>query len=136
MAWSSEDGEVFVFGDNSEGNLGLGDFEPHPGVNKLESFSEAAIYGIKIHQVSIGESHSLALAKTSEGSAGQLIFGWGANHFNQLGDNDKSTQDEDDTFVLVPHQMLADFKSEIMSVHCFSTYSAVVTNLGEVDLIH
>jgi alpha-tubulin suppressor-like RCC1 family protein len=61
-----------------------------------------------------------------------ILFGWGANSFNQLGDNWSSTEEEAESIVLVPHQMLESFEKQISSVFCFSTYSAVLTSEGEV----
>ena len=135
MAWSTFSGDVFISGDNSEGSLGLGDQELHEGIVQLQSFTEAASYGIKVESVAVGEVHSLALAKSAEEPSKQYIFGWGANNFNQLGDQYTDIGDESDSIVLVPHQMLESFEKSIKSVYCYSTYSAVLTDNGDVDAV-
>jgi alpha-tubulin suppressor-like RCC1 family protein len=135
VAWSTSTGDVYVCGDNSEGCLGLGDQDPHEEITQVHSFSEAASYGIIIESIAVGDVHSLALARSTENSSSQFLFGWGANSFNQLGDNWSQTEDESESIVLVPHQMLESFEKQITSVFCHSTFSAVVTIEGEVEVI-
>jgi alpha-tubulin suppressor-like RCC1 family protein len=133
LAWSSAFSQIWAFGDNSDGSLGLGDQDLHCGIARLESFSDAAEYGIAVSSVAVGEGHSLVLAHNKEESGRQYVFGWGENSFNQLGEDGCAPQDQDEVLVLVPHQVLSEFSQEIASLHCFSNYSAVTTCDGKVD---
>jgi alpha-tubulin suppressor-like RCC1 family protein len=126
-------GEIFVFGDNTHGNLGLGDLEQRGSPTKIESFSEAASYGIKVQNAAVGDGHSLVLTKMEEeDNSSQIVFAWGSNHFNQLGTID-STPEEQDLAISVPNQVLNNFQKAISSVATASNYSAVITEDGEVN---
>lgn len=130
-AWSSTTRRVFVFGDNSCGALGLGDFEDRDEPVQVESFTEAATYGIKVLRLAVGLQHSLALMSLEDGEeTGQMVFGWGSNEFSQLAAIDGA--DEPSCFVSVPHHVLKGLDIPVASLACHANYSALVSQRGEV----
>nr|XP_031322313.1 RCC1 and BTB domain-containing protein 2 isoform X7 [Camelus dromedarius] len=74
-------GEVFVWGYNGNGQLGLGS-----GGNQPTPCRIAALQGIRVQRVACGYAHTLVL--TDEGQ----VYAWGANSYGQLGTGNKSNQ--------------------------------------------
>ena len=72
-------GEVFGWGYNGNGQLGLGN-----NVNQLSPCRVSALNNIVIIKVVCGYAHTLAL--TDEGH----LYAWGANSYGQLGTGNKS----------------------------------------------
>lgn len=68
------DGQVFSWGSNSQGQLGLGkNFSSQASPQKVKSLE-----GIPLAQVAAGGTHSFALSLTG------TSFGWGSNSVGQL----------------------------------------------------
>ncbi|XP_036838558.1 RCC1 and BTB domain-containing protein 1 isoform X5 [Oncorhynchus mykiss] len=76
-----DNGEVFGWGYNGNGQLGVGN-----NGNQLTPCRLAALQGLCVLQIASGYAHSLAL--TDEG----LLYAWGANTYGQLGTGNKSNQ--------------------------------------------
>ncbi|XP_074073224.1 RCC1 and BTB domain-containing protein 2 [Macrotis lagotis] len=76
-----ESGEVYVWGYNGNGQLGLGSSGNQPIPCRI-----AALQGIRVHKVVCGYAHTLVL--TDEGH----LYAWGANSYGQLGTGNKSNQ--------------------------------------------
>uniref|UniRef100_A0A674DWX4 Regulator of chromosome condensation (RCC1) and BTB (POZ) domain containing protein 1 n=1 Tax=Salmo trutta TaxID=8032 RepID=A0A674DWX4_SALTR len=76
-----DNGEVFGWGYNGNGQLGVGN-----NGNQLTPCRLAALQGLCVLQITSGYAHSLAL--TDEG----LLYAWGANTYGQLGTGNKSNQ--------------------------------------------
>ncbi|XP_040518219.1 RCC1 and BTB domain-containing protein 2 isoform X5 [Gallus gallus] len=76
-----ENGEVYVWGYNGNGQLGLGSSGNQPTPCRI-----AALQGIRVQRVACGCAHTLVL--TDEGQ----IYAWGANSYGQLGTGNKSNQ--------------------------------------------
>ncbi|XP_060594475.1 probable E3 ubiquitin-protein ligase HERC4 isoform X2 [Ruditapes philippinarum] len=74
----TDDGQIYSWGDNRFGQLGLG----HTISQNIPQYI-ASLKGIPVAQVVCGGSHSLLLSKSG------AIFGWGRNCFGQLGLNDE-----------------------------------------------
>ncbi|XP_028968243.1 RCC1 and BTB domain-containing protein 1 [Galendromus occidentalis] len=74
-------GEVYVWGSNGNGQLGLGSLTNQPFPVKIEQLKD-----VFIKKVACGFSHTLAL--TDEG----LVYVWGANALGQLGTENKTNQ--------------------------------------------
>ena len=123
---------MYVFGDNTYGNLGLGDFEERDEPVLVESLSEAATYGIKVKEIVVGDNHCLALMTIEEEETlGQMVFGWGSNEFSQLGSQDSG--EEPAQCMNVPFQVLKSFSQSISSISSLSNYASLVSELGEVS---
>ncbi|KAJ8410061.1 hypothetical protein AAFF_G00211020 [Aldrovandia affinis] len=111
-----DNGEVYGWGYNGNGQLGLGN-----NGNQLTPCRLAALQGFCVLQIASGYAHSLAL--TDEG----LLYAWGANTYGQLGTGNKSNQ-------LSPVQIMAEKESRIVEIAaCHSTHtSAAKTQSGQV----
>ncbi|XP_043929108.1 RCC1 and BTB domain-containing protein 2 isoform X2 [Protopterus annectens] len=76
-----DNGEVYVWGYNGNGQLGLGSNGNQPTPCRV-----AALQGVHVCQVVCGYAHTMAL--TTDGS----IYAWGANAYGQLGTGNRSNQ--------------------------------------------
>ncbi|XP_050739123.1 RCC1 and BTB domain-containing protein 1-like isoform X1 [Eriocheir sinensis] len=76
-----DNGEVYGWGLNSSGQLGLGN-----NVNQHNPSRVTALQGVVITKIVCGYSHTLALS--DEGS----LWAWGANSYGQLGTGNKANQ--------------------------------------------
>ncbi|MGH0138062.1 UNVERIFIED_CONTAM: hypothetical protein FKN15_026039 [Acipenser sinensis] len=111
-----DNGEVYGWGYNGNGQLGLGN-----NGNQLTPCRLTALQGMCVLQIVSGYAHSLAL--TDEG----LLYAWGANTYGQLGTGNKSNQ-------LSPVQIMMEKESRIVEIAaCHSTHtSAAKTQSGQV----
>ncbi|KAI3366292.1 hypothetical protein L3Q82_009762 [Scortum barcoo] len=110
-----ENGEVFGWGYNGNGQLGIGN-----NGNQLTPCRLAALQGLCIQQIVSGYSH--CLAQTDKG----LLYAWGANTYGQLGTGNKSNH-------LSPVQIMADKERVVEVAACHSTHtSAAKTQSGQV----
>ncbi|KAG8014710.1 putative E3 ubiquitin-protein ligase HERC3 [Nibea albiflora] len=75
----SRDGQLFTWGQNTSGQLGLGKGEP----SKLFPHPLKSLAGIPLAKITAGGDHSFALSLSG------AVFGWGKNKAGQLGLNDK-----------------------------------------------
>ncbi len=66
--------QVFAFGSNSSGQLGLGDFQ-----DRRAPCEVAGLWALPVVSLSAGDEHSTAL------TANGFLFAWGANDRGQLG---------------------------------------------------
>ncbi|XP_060640804.1 RCC1 and BTB domain-containing protein 2 isoform X3 [Anolis sagrei] len=76
-----DNGEVYVWGYNGNGQLGLGNSGNQPTPCRI-----AALQGIRVQRVACGYAHTLVL--TDEGQ----MYAWGANSYGQLGTGNRSNQ--------------------------------------------
>ncbi|KPP63905.1 RCC1 and BTB domain-containing protein 1-like [Scleropages formosus] len=111
----ADNGEVYGWGYNGNGQLGLGN-----NGNQLTPCRLAALQGVCVLQIVCGYAHSLAL--TDEG----LLYAWGANTYGQLGTGNKSNQ-------LSPVHIMAEKERIVEIAACHSTHtSAAKTQSGQV----
>jgi alpha-tubulin suppressor-like RCC1 family protein len=68
----TESGEDYAWGDNDDGELGLGDMEARLTPTKVEGLP-------KVKAIAAGDAHSLALTESGE------VYAWGWNREGQLG---------------------------------------------------
>ncbi|CAB1347217.1 unnamed protein product [Coregonus sp. 'balchen'] len=110
-----ENGEVYGWGYNGNGQLGLGN-----NGNQLTPCRLVGLQGLCVLQIVSGYAHSLAL--TDEG----LLYAWGANTYGQLGTGNKSNQ-------LSPVQIMAEKERIVEIAACHSTHtSSAKTQSGQV----
>lgn len=110
-----DNGEVYSWGYNGNGQLGLGN-----NGNQLTPCRLVALQGLCVQQIVSGYAHSLAL--TDEG----LLYAWGANTYGQLGTGNKSNQ-------LSPVQIMTEKERIVEIAACHSTHtSAAKTQSGQV----
>ncbi|XP_023821965.1 RCC1 and BTB domain-containing protein 1 isoform X1 [Oryzias latipes] len=108
-------GEVYAWGYNGNGQLGIGNNGNQPSPSRL-----AAFQGLCVQRIVAGYGHCLAL--TDEGA----LYAWGANTFGQLGTGNKSNH-------LSPVRIMADKERVVEVAACHSTHiSAAKTRTGEV----
>ncbi|GAA6094637.1 probable E3 ubiquitin-protein ligase HERC3 isoform X2 [Tachysurus ichikawai] len=109
----TQDGQLFTWGQNLSGQLGLG--------NKSQSFHPPqlleSLCGIPLTQISAGGDHSFALSLSG------AVFGWGRNCAGQLGLGDR-----DDRHVPVCVKSLNLKKTVFIS--CGEYHTAVLTKGG------
>ncbi|TNN89469.1 putative E3 ubiquitin-protein ligase HERC3 [Liparis tanakae] len=109
----SRDGQLFTWGQNTSGQLGLGKGEPsmlfpHP----LKSLS-----GIPLAQITAGGDHSFALSLSG------AVFGWGKNRAGQLGLNDKQDR-------AVPCHIKFLRSQKVCYISCGNEHTAALTKDG------
>lgn len=83
---SLSDGQLFTWGQNTSGQLGLGKGEP----SKLSPHPLKSLAGIPLAKITAGGDHSFALSLSG------AVFGWGKNKAGQLGLNDKQGNNQRD----------------------------------------
>ncbi|XP_059867961.1 E3 ISG15--protein ligase HERC5 isoform X1 [Delphinus delphis] len=111
----SKGGELFAWGQNSDGQLGVGrGFASVPTPQIVEHLS-----GVPLVQISAGEAHSMALSMSGN------IYSWGRNDCGQLG---LGHTDNKDSPCLI--EMLDNQKVEFLA--CGGSHTALLTKGGLV----
>ncbi|XP_028645231.1 probable E3 ubiquitin-protein ligase HERC6 isoform X2 [Grammomys surdaster] len=114
----SEDGHVFSWGSNSQGQLGLGkDFCSQTIPQKVKSLE-----GIPLAQVAAGGTHSFALSLTG------TSFGWGNNRSGQLALSGNKIKEQ----IYKPHSIGALKNLSVVYISCGYEHTAVLTEDGQV----
>ncbi|XP_043916330.1 probable E3 ubiquitin-protein ligase HERC3 [Protopterus annectens] len=111
----AKDGQLFTWGLNSHGQLGLGkglSSQVSPQVVKY-------LYGIPLSQIAAGGCHSFALSLSG------AVFGWGQNTMGQLGLNDEKDRD-------VPCHVKSLRTQKIVYISCGEEHTAALTKNGGV----
>ncbi|XP_072832977.1 RCC1 and BTB domain-containing protein 2 isoform X2 [Pogona vitticeps] len=107
-----ESGEVYVWGYNGNGQLGLGNSGNQPTPCRI-----AALQGIRVKRVVCGYAHTLVL--TDEGQ----LYAWGANSYGQLGTGNRSNQS-------YPVPVTVDKDRIIEIAACHSTHTSAAKTQG------
>lgn len=112
-----DNGEVFGWGYNGNGQLGLGN-----NVNQTNPCRVSALHDVCVAQIVCGYAHTMAL--TDEG----LLYAWGANSYGQLGTGTKAN-------LVTPTRVASNLGRfvEIAATH-YSHISAAMTQTGRVYL--
>lgn len=111
-----DSGDIYAWGLNDQGQLGLNSKENEYFPKKIEFFQGSSDH--KITEISAGFNHSCAL--TSE----NRVFSFGANSFGQLGNGSKLKQ-------LVPKET-CEFSKKINKITCGYNISLFLTEQGTV----
>jgi alpha-tubulin suppressor-like RCC1 family protein len=106
--------EVFAYGDNSNGLLGLGHNNSIEKRTKLNDLCHKQVVDI-----TYGKNHVLALTKSGD------CYSWGSNSFGQLGNGTKNDSNK-------PNLIHESFNGSIIQISCGSNYSFVLTNSRQV----
>ncbi|XP_078065235.1 putative E3 ubiquitin-protein ligase HERC4 isoform X2 [Mustelus asterias] len=111
----SKDGAIYSWGQNSYGQLGLGE-----GVySQLQPKRVISLTGIPVAQIAAGGRHSFALSFSG------AVFSWGKNSHGQLGLKDT----EDKASPCRVHQMK---RLNVTYISCGNQHTAVLTKDGRV----
>lgn len=110
----TDEGDVYAFGFNNRGPLGVGDEEARTSAVKIEALDDVEITGIEN-----GNGTSFAIA------ADGTLYGWGSNTNGQLGTGDQEER-------LVPTAIAALSDETIVAVSAGVTHTLVLTAEGEV----
>ncbi|XP_049645846.1 probable E3 ubiquitin-protein ligase HERC6 [Suncus etruscus] len=114
----SEDSQLFSWGSNSHGQLGLGkEFSSQKIPKQVKS-----LYGIPLAQVAAGGNHSFAL------SLAGTSFGWGSNNVGQLALSGRNVPVESSK----PRAVGALQKLGVVYISCGQEHTAVLTQDGKV----
>uniref|UniRef100_A0A672HP20 HECT domain-containing protein n=1 Tax=Salarias fasciatus TaxID=181472 RepID=A0A672HP20_SALFA len=111
----SRDGQLFTWGQNTSGQLGLGKGEP----SKLSPAPLKSLAGIPLAQITAGGDHSFALSLSG------AVFGWGKNRAGQLGLNDKQDR-------AVPCHIKFLRSQKVVYISCGDEHTAALTKVRMV----
>ncbi|XP_030626975.1 probable E3 ubiquitin-protein ligase HERC4 [Chanos chanos] len=111
----SRDGQIFSWGQNKYGQLGLG----IKGPNVMTPQVIQSLLGIPFAQVSSGGAHSFALTLSG------AVFGWGCNKFGQLGLNDNNDR-------YFPTLLKTLRSQRVVHISCGEDHTAALTKEGGV----
>ncbi|XP_058402336.1 probable E3 ubiquitin-protein ligase HERC6 [Diceros bicornis minor] len=114
----SEDGQVFSWGKNSHGQLGLG--KTFPSQNSPQRVT--SLEGIPLAQVAAGGAHSFAL------SLCRTSFGWGSNSAGQLALSGNNVPAQS----YKPRSISALRNLGVIYISCGYEHTAVLTQNGKV----
>ncbi|KAK7161309.1 hypothetical protein R3I94_004094 [Phoxinus phoxinus] len=111
----TKDGQLFVWGDNTHGQLGL-------KIGQTGSLSVQhvkSLCGIPLAQISAGGDHSFVLSLSG------VVFGWGKNSAGQLGLGDTTDRH-------VPTVVNSLNRKKIVSISCGGEHTATLSKGGTV----
>ncbi|XP_058626281.1 uncharacterized protein LOC131537051 isoform X2 [Onychostoma macrolepis] len=111
----TNNGQVFVWGENSHGQLGLR--KDHPGSPSAQHVQ--SLSGIPLAQISAGGDHSFVLSLSG------VVFGWGRNSAGQLGLGDTTDRH-------VPTMVNSLNRKKTVSISCGGEHTATLSKGGTV----
>ncbi|XP_077102295.1 E3 ISG15--protein ligase HERC5.4 isoform X2 [Siphateles boraxobius] len=111
----TKDGQLFVWGDNSHGQLGLEKEQP----KSLSAQRVESLRGIPLAQISAGGDHSFVLSLSG------VVFGWGKNSAGQLGLGDTTDRH-------VPTVVNSLNRKKTVSISCGGEHTATLSKGGTV----
>ncbi|KAL3700705.1 hypothetical protein R1sor_018727 [Riccia sorocarpa] len=121
----SEDGQVYVWGSNGHGQLGLGKKAPR---NVSIPTQVDALKGMKILKLALGAEHSLAISANGE------VLSWGNGQGGRLGHGQSSglLRFFRDTSEFLPRLIESLKSTRIQDISAGMTHSACVDSFGTV----
>ncbi|CAM4475163.1 unnamed protein product [Leuciscus chuanchicus] len=111
----TKDGQLFVWGDNTHGQLGLEKEQP----SSLSAQPVKSLCGIPLAQISAGGDHSFVLSLSG------VVFGWGKNSAGQLGLGDTTDRH-------VPTVVNSLNRKKTVSISCGGEHTATLSKGGTV----
>ncbi|XP_026059410.1 probable E3 ubiquitin-protein ligase HERC3 [Carassius auratus] len=111
----TKDGQVFVWGENSHGQLGLR--KDHPGSPSAQHVQ--SLSGVPLAQISAGGDHSFVLSLSG------VVFGWGKNSAGQLGLGDTTDRH-------IPTILNSLNGKKTVSISCGGEHTAALSKGGTV----
>ncbi|XP_038060097.1 probable E3 ubiquitin-protein ligase HERC4 [Patiria miniata] len=109
-------GRLFVWGDNTYGQLGLG----HTSVKYVEKPTEiTSLHGLPVMRVAGGGAHTFVV------SVSGTVFGWGRNHCGQLGVSDTKDRSQ-------PTLLKSLRTQKVKFIACGKNHTAALTADGGV----
>ncbi|CAM4475118.1 unnamed protein product [Leuciscus chuanchicus] len=111
----TKDGQLFVWGDNTHGQLGLEKEQP----SSLTAQPVKSLCGIPLAQISAGGDHSFVLSLSG------VVFGWGKNSAGQLGLGDTTDRH-------VPTVVNSLNRKKTVSISCGGEHTATLSKGGTV----
>ncbi|XP_067297061.1 E3 ISG15--protein ligase HERC5 [Pseudorasbora parva] len=111
----TNDGQLFVWGNSSRGQLGLR--KDHPG--SLSAERVESLCGVPLAQISAGGDHSFVLSLSG------VVFGWGKNSSGQLGLGDTTDRH-------VPTVVNSLNRKKTVSISCGGEHTATLSKGGTV----
>ncbi|XP_056109533.1 probable E3 ubiquitin-protein ligase HERC3 [Rhinichthys klamathensis goyatoka] len=111
----TKDGQLFVWGDNSHGQLGLEKEQS----SSLSAHRVKSLDGIPLAQISAGGDHSFVLSLSG------VVFGWGKNSAGQLGLGDTTDRH-------VPTVVNSLNRKKTVSISCGGEHTATLSKDGTV----
>ncbi|XP_056109531.1 probable E3 ubiquitin-protein ligase HERC3 [Rhinichthys klamathensis goyatoka] len=111
----TRDGQLFVWGDNSHGQLGLEKEQS----SSLSAQRVESLDGIPLAQISAGGDHSFVLSLSG------VVFGWGKNSAGQLGLGDTTDRH-------VPTVVNSLNRKKTVSISCGGEHTATLSKGGTV----
>jgi RCC1 and BTB domain-containing protein len=110
----TQTGEVYAFGYNNRGELGVGN-----NTNQLIPTLVNGFNSEKIIAISCGTYHSLALTESGQ------LYSWGFNSVNQLGDGTNANRNTP-TKVSLAEEVI------VKKIVCGKSHSLALSNMGEI----
>lgn len=110
----TDDGDVYAFGFNNRGPLGVGDEDARTTATKIDALDDIDVIGVEN-----GNGTSFAIA------ADGTLYGWGSNTNGQLGTGDQEER-------LVPAEISALSNETVVAVSAGVTHTLILTADGEV----
>jgi E3 ubiquitin-protein ligase HERC2 len=107
--------ELYSWGRNINSELGVGQQHSTSTPTPVKDFTGVCV-------LACGLSHSLAITDDHK------VYGWGSNHFNQLGDSLSGSGCSFPTPQLLPYFT----DKQVVKVACGSAFSAAVTSEGKL----
>ncbi|CAM8881824.1 unnamed protein product [Rhodiola kirilowii] len=108
----SMDGDVWSWGRNQNGQLGLGTSEDSLVPQKIQAFQ-----GVSVKMVAAGAEHTVAVTEDGE------LYGWGWGRYGNLGLGDRNDR-------LVPQKVSSSHGEKMTQVACGWRHTISVTSLG------
>ena len=110
--------QLYAFGCNNEGQLGVGPGGPEASESPLEiAYTDSA--DDPVVKMSAGSMHSMALTESGH------VLVWGSNKEGQLGLGDEGEENE-------PTPKFIDFNEKVVEISCGYYHSAFVTESGDL----